>query len=127
MTAEKPSRLCTLDGFGDATKQIAGVDITELEPLSVLYIKTVKSAYRVIVQQPWKRYALLEGGGCFPSATKVSVSGASLGGSFLKVGWIGLGLCLELHCGDTRIITSPVREIRIASDHADIDPLAKVA
>ena len=59
------------------------------------------------------------GGGCgpgggrrvFPSLTPAHFSGASVGGSFLKVGWIGIGLRMEILVDGRRIVTSPVRDI----------------
>ena len=41
-------------------------------------------------------------------------SGASVGGSFLKVGSIGIGLRMEILVDGRRIVTSPVRDISTA-------------
>ena len=38
-------------------------------------------------------------------------TGSGFGGSFLKLGWIGLGLRMEVLWDGERIITSGVREI----------------
>jgi hypothetical protein len=43
------------------------------------------------------------------------LEGASLGGSFLKVGWIGVGLRMEIRDESRRIVTSPVRHIDTGS------------
>jgi hypothetical protein len=39
-----------------------------------------------------------------------------VGGSFLKVGWIGVGLRMEILADGRRIVTSPVYDI-VASDN----------
>ncbi len=36
-------------------------------------------------------------------------------GSYLKLGWVGLGLPMEFHAGGQWIITSHVRAIAVAS------------
>jgi len=41
------------------------------------------------------------------------MDGSGFGGSLLKVGWIGIGLRMEILAGDQRIVTSPVRDISI--------------
>jgi hypothetical protein len=39
-----------------------------------------------------------------------------VGGSFLKVGWIGVGLRMEILAEGRRIVTSPVYDIVTADD-----------
>ena len=41
------------------------------------------------------------------------LQGATLGGSVIKSGWIGMGLRLELAVGSKRITTSPVKFLAI--------------
>jgi hypothetical protein len=52
-------------------------------------------------------------GGVFPETTVVTLSGATLGGSALKVGWIVEGLRLEFCDGLRRITSSPVESVEI--------------
>jgi len=52
-------------------------------------------------------------GGVFPEATVVTLSGATFGGSALKVGWIVEGLRLEFCDGMRRITSSPVECVEI--------------
>jgi hypothetical protein len=40
------------------------------------------------------------------------LNGSTLGGSLLKVGWIGCGFCMEFMQAGQRITTTRVREIR---------------
>ena len=52
------------------------------------------------------------GGALFPGWTEAHLAGRTLGGSFLKVGWVGCGFCMEfLHAGQ-RIVTTRARDIR---------------
>ena len=53
----------------------------------------------------------IQGGDFFPDPTSAYLDGASIGESCLRVGWIGVGLLLEIRSGGLHIITSPVRAI----------------
>ena len=69
--------------------------------------------YRFVMLDESGRNALVEGGPYFPRPSAARVEGSTLGGSLLKVGWIGLGLFVELSFGGKRIITSRVRSISV--------------
>ena len=58
-----------------------------------------------------------------PGLTPAHFSGASVGGSFLKVGWIGIGLRMEILVDGRRIVTSPVRDISTAGSRQQPRPL----
>ena len=73
--------------------------------------KPYVSRYRIIVRRDTS--AIVQGGRFFPDATPGRIDGSGFGGSFLKVGWIGIGLRMEIFADGRRIITSPVRDISI--------------
>jgi hypothetical protein len=102
----------TLDGFAKATEAVQGVYLRDLEPLTRLVVYTCNSEYQIVVTTDGD--VVVEGGRFFDHPTPAVVEGASLGGSFLKVGWIGVGLRMEIRDASRRIVTSPVR--RIATD-----------
>ena len=79
----------TLDGFAKATDAVQGVYLRDLEPLTRLVVRTCNSEYRILVSADGD--VLVEGGRFFDRPTPAVLEGASLGGSFLKVGWIGVG------------------------------------
>ena len=99
----------TLDGFTRATEVMQGVYLRDLEPLTRLVVRTCNSEYQIVVSADGE--VLVEGGRFFESPTPAVLEGASLGGSFLKVGWIGVGLRMEIRDASRRIVTSPVRHI----------------
>ena len=99
----------TLDGFVDATAAADGVCVRDLEPLTTLLVRTCNSRYRIIVSR--NTAILVQGGRFFPEVTDARLEGSSVGGSFLKVAWIGVGLRMEISAGGQRIVTSPVRGI----------------
>jgi len=103
------SRAATLAGFASAVASTNGVHLRDLAPLTTLLVRTRNSEYRIIVSSG--DAVLVEGGQFFPCLTEARFSGASVGGSFLKVGWIGIGLRMEILADGRRIVTSPVHDI----------------
>jgi hypothetical protein len=90
---------------------LTGVAFRSLEPGIVIVVNTRHTCYRLVVVDGPEQRALVTGGWLFPESTEVRVEGATGGGSVLKMGWIGVGLRLELSIGLRRITTSGVRSI----------------
>ena len=86
-----------------------GVNLDDLKPLTTLLVRTRHSLYRIVVRRG--STVVLQGGRRFPRSTVCRINGSGLGGSVLKVAWIGVGLRMEIACGSRCIVTSPVREI----------------
>jgi hypothetical protein len=99
----------TLEAFARATDAVQGVYLRDLQPLTRLIVRTCNSDYQIVVSAGGEM--LVEGGRFFDRPTPAVLEGASLGGSFLKVGWIGVGLRMEIRDASRRIVTSPVRQI----------------
>ncbi len=108
------SRAATLAGFTSAVSSANGVQLRDLPPMTTLLVRTRNSEYRIVVSSGDE--VLVKGGHFFPSLTEARFSGASVGGSFLKVGWIGVGLRMEILADGRRIVTSPVHDIITASE-----------
>lgn len=119
-----PSRY-TLDGFVRESRCVEGVAFQSLEPGSVLEVNTRHTCYRLFVLDGTRQRALVTGGSLFPERTEVRVEGATAGGSALKVGWIGVGLRLEMSTGPQRITTSRVQSIVIVAPPAVAIPAAQ--
>ena len=109
MSDSKRVRGVTLDWFGGVVNDIKGVDLRQLPPFTTLLVRTVNSVYRVVITTGPEVY--VQGGAFFPDPTSAYLDGASIGGSCVKVGWIGLGLLVQFRSGDQCVITSPVRAI----------------
>jgi hypothetical protein len=105
----------TLDGFAFEPGCVEGVALQSLETGTVLNVITRHSDYHVVVLDPLRQRVLLTGGRLFPESTEVRCEGATAGGSVLKVGWIGVGLRLEMSIGRQRITTSRVETVTIES------------
>ena len=102
------ARGATLDGFAAETAG-AGVQVRELEPLTSLIVHTRNSRYHVVISAGAQ--IMIQGGSFFPEPTAARLDGSSLGSCFLKVGWIGVGLRMEISARGQRIVTTAVRAI----------------
>ena len=107
-----------MDGFVAASSATDGISVRDLEPLTTLHVRTCNSSYRIVISQ--QAAIFVQGGRFFPEATNARLEGSSVGGSFLKLGWIGVGLCMEIWAQGQRIVTSPVQSI--ARDEPDARP-----
>jgi hypothetical protein len=105
-----------LEGFVRAVATSEGVSLTELSPIDRLRVRTRNSSYDITVIEPCEATVVIQGGAFFPDPCRARLSGASLGGGMLKLAWVGVGLCLEIHHDGRRIVTTPVREIRLADE-----------
>ena len=103
-----PTEAATLDGFAAATSG-PGVALRQLEPLTELMVQTRNTSYRIVVSH--EADIVIQGGTFFPDPTRAHVEGSSVGGNLLKIGWIGVGLRMEIVAEGRRIVTTAVRSI----------------
>ena len=104
----QPTQAATLDGFAAAASG-PGVALRSLQPLTELTVHTRNTCYRIVVSH--EADIIIQGGSFFADPTHAHVEGASLGGNLLKVGWIGVGLRMEILAQGRRIVTTAVRSI----------------
>jgi hypothetical protein len=121
----------TLDGFARNSRSTDGVELHSLDAGMTLSVRTLNSRYRFVVLDGEQLRVLVTGGSRFPDPTEVRVEGSTTGGSTLIVGWIGVGLRLELTLGNRRITTSIVQSVTfdgvpndVAADHWSVSSAA---
>jgi len=105
----------TLDGFVSEHGCNEGVAISSLEPGTLLTVETRNSRYHLIVLDGEAQRALVSGGTMFPVRTEVVVRGSTIGGTAIKLGWIGVGLRMELTIGKRRVTTTRVQAITVGA------------
>ena len=99
-----------LGGFLDILSSGEGIDLRHLAPCTSLLVWTLNSLYRMVIMHPPE--VSVQGGVFFPEPTAARLVGSSrAAGGLLKVGWIGVGLRVELRSRDQYVVTSPVRAI----------------
>ena len=75
-------RAATLDGFVDEIADASGIYLRDVEPMTMLTIRTCNSRYRVIVSRDTS--VIVQGGQFFPDATPGRIDGSGFGGSLLN-------------------------------------------
>ena len=101
---------CTLDEFAHESSRGEGLSIERLEPGATVTVKTRHSSYEVAILDG-RRHLVLIHGGMFAAPTVVRLSGATFGGSAMKLGWILVGFRMELGLGSKRIVSSTVLSV----------------
>jgi len=104
-------REATLDGFVNDLADAPGIALREVEPLTTIVVRTHNSCYRILITHDTT--AIVRGGAFFPEPTPARIDGSGFGGTLLKVGWIGIGLRMEIFSNGRRIVTSPVRGVTL--------------
>ena len=95
-----------MHGFAETEQHVAGVELAEVEPLTILLVWTWHSVYRIVVVG--RNEVLVQGGPFFSDLTRAHLDGASVGGCALKAGWIAVGHLMALRTSGQVIVTSPV-------------------
>jgi hypothetical protein len=103
----------TLDGFALEPGCSNGVAIQSLAAGTHLAVNTRNTRYQVIVMDPATRQVTVSGGPTLRERIQGRLEGATTGGSVLRLGWIGVGLRMEVSTNDRRITTSAVRSVTI--------------
>ncbi|MGH9329096.1 MAG: hypothetical protein ACRD09_01525 [Vicinamibacterales bacterium] len=114
----RPFAAVAVDRFVLAAAHADGVHVPDLLPLDELAVRTCNSTYRIVVVAPDDARILVQGGAFFPLPCHAHLCGGTLGGSLLKLHWIGCGFHLEILHEGRRIVTTRVRSIAINPDGA---------
>jgi len=106
------SMQATLNDVPFSSDEMHGVSIDTLEPGTTVRVETRHSHYRFVILD-FPGDVLVTGGFILPEGTIVRLEGSTDGGSDLKIGWILVGLKMELRFGAVRIVSSRVRAVTI--------------
>lgn len=113
----KVPRYCLLDGFTELSCSLDGIALRTLAPFDMVCARTLNNDYFIFLLEPETGKALVQGGRYFEEPVEATVSGSTFGGCMLKMGFVGIGLRIEICSGGQRIVTSPVKSLRV--EHAD--------
>jgi hypothetical protein len=108
-------RYCDLDGIIESSPLLEGVTLTALDACDTIHVRTRNSDYEIFLLDPKSGRALVRGGEYFAEPVEATVSGSTFGGCMLKVGWLGVGLRMEIYVNGQRTVTSPVKSLRVES------------
>ena len=99
-----------LDRGVNDSPAVQGLHLRDLPSLTLLRVWTLNSVYCLVIADAPE--VLLQGGPFFPEWTAARLDGAAVSG-LIKIGWIGVGLPMEICAAGRRIVTSPVRAITV--------------
>ena len=106
-------KFCTVDGATEICDKLEGVTLPSLEACDTIHVRTHNHDYEIFLLDPESGRALVEGGRFFVEPTEATVVGSTFGGCIIKLGWIGIGLRLEINLDGQPIITSQVQAISV--------------
>ncbi len=111
-------RYCSLDGFTELSSSLDGFALRTLSQFDTVCASTQNNDYFIFLIEPETGKAYVQGGKFFAEPVEATVSGSTFGGCMLKMGWLGVGLRIEICAGGQRIVTSPVKSLRVEpGDH----------
>ncbi|HKQ79567.1 MAG TPA: hypothetical protein VJ810_38090 [Blastocatellia bacterium] len=108
----------SLDGFIELNASSRGIDLHRLAVNDAIRVRTENSEYRIVLLDPADLRVKVQGGSFFAKPTEAIIRGATVGGSMLKIGWIGVGLQVEFvyyrACDQMQsLVTSPVKKLSL--------------
>ena len=92
---------------------LPGVALQTLAQYDTIQVRTLNSHYRIFLLDPGTGRVLLEGGNYFLEPVEAVVYGSNSVGSPPKVGWIGIGMRIEMWVKNQLVSTSPVQSFYI--------------
>jgi hypothetical protein len=114
-------RYCDLDEVSEISPLLEGVTLMTLKACDTIHVRTRNSEYEIFLLDPESARALVRGGEYFAEPVEATVSGSTFGGCMLKMGWLGIGLRMEIYANGQRTVTSPVQSLSVKSVDFDAD------
>lgn len=114
-------RSCSLDVTAEMSPALKGVILGTLEACDMIEARTRNTVYEIFLLDPKSGRALVRGGKHFAEPVEAIVSGSNFGGCMIKVGWLGVGLRMEICANGRRTVTSPVQSLRVERVDFDAD------
>jgi hypothetical protein len=103
----------TLDETIEISDEFEGMMLQTLKPCDAIHMRTCNSDYDIFLLEPESGRVLVKGGKYFAQPMEATVSGSTIGGSMLMMGWLCVGFRAEFHANGRHIVTSPVQELRV--------------
>jgi hypothetical protein len=104
---------CSLESVAEISPALEGVILGEMEACDTIHVRTCNSVYEIFLLDPKSGRVLVRGGERFAEPMEARVSGSTFGGCMLKLGWLGVGLRIEIYADGQRFVTSPVQSLRV--------------
>jgi hypothetical protein len=109
----------TVDEVIEISDRLEGVELQTLAVHDTIYARTCHSDYQILLLDPESGQARVQGGRYFVEPVDATVSGSTFGGCMLKLGWLGIGLRIEIYANGRHILTSPLQSLQVS--HPSVD------
>lgn len=96
-----------------------GIDTRKLKNGTMILVLTKNSFYKLIKKKD--KVFTVQGGKKFLEEKEVIFTGSTLGGTMIKLGWIGFGMNMEMYYNKRRCTTSKVFAARLVGDGWEYD------
>lgn len=93
-----------------------GINVHKLKTGTMVLVVTKNNLYKIIKQDGGEQAVTLQGGKYYLEPTSVFFTGSTLGGTMLKIGWIGYGMKMEFFEGTKKLSTSSVMAAKVVGD-----------
>jgi hypothetical protein len=103
----------TLDGAASISLKLEGLTLRSLEACDTIYARTNNNDYEIFLLDPDSGRALVKGGKYLLEPTEATVVGSTFGGCMLKIGWLGVGMRMEIHAEGRYLTTTPLKSLRV--------------
>lgn len=100
---------------------LEGIALETLSPLDTICVETLNSSYRIFMLDPKAGRALIEGGGHFVEPIEAVVIGSVGSQARFKLGWIAIGMRIEIWTDGRLTSTSPVQSMHVET-HPRVEP-----
>lgn len=117
-------RFCTLDGVRAISPQLEGVALRTLGACDTIHVRTHNHDYEIFLLDPQSGRALVRGGKYFAEPTEATINGSTFGGCMLKMGWLGVGLRMEILSAGQCLVTTPVESLCVTQMQAELENLS---
>ena len=104
---------CTLEGVTEISPTLDGIMLMTLEACDMIKAVTRNSVYEIFLLEPKSGRALVRGGERFADPIEATVIGSTFGGCMIKLGWLGVGLRMEIYENGHRTVTTPIQSLRV--------------
>jgi hypothetical protein len=123
-------RFRTIDGATSISPKLEGVTLLRLEACDTIFARTNNHDYEIFLLDPDSGRALVKGGKYLVEPTEATVVGSTFGGCMLKVGWLVVGMRMEIHAEGQYLTTSPLESLRVlrvgSNDYSRFNSAARV-
>lgn len=99
--------------IGEKAGSVFKIALQDLSPFDTVLVKTANSVYRILLLDPKRGRALVEGGSYLREPNETLLRGSAIPGAVFEPGTISAGARMEMWVNERVFLTSPVASIEV--------------